>query len=88
MRINLKRAESIKENDKRVITKFLWFPKVINHELRWLERSFYVQEVIKADVSGSYEYGVYRLVWMNVSWVDELNPLNARITINQKQGKC
>lgn len=33
--------------DQRVVTKFLWFPKNINGENRWLERASWVESWVR-----------------------------------------
>jgi len=57
-----------KVGNERIIDKFLWFPKVINNELRWLERARVVQQVINVDVGGSMKYGKNKAEWVDVLW--------------------
>ena len=33
-----------KVGDKKIVTKFLWFPKKINRETRWLEKATWEEE--------------------------------------------
>ena len=46
---------------KKIITKFLLFPKIINFELRWLEYSTYSKVYDK--VGNTYS-------WINLKWED------------------
>jgi len=56
---------------QRTIEKFLWFPKVVSGELRWLENSKIRQEVINVDVGGSMEYGNNRATWVDIAWANK-----------------
>lgn len=42
--------------DVRVLRRFLWWPKTINGERRWLCRASWLQQFIKG--------------WVNVKWVE------------------
>lgn len=57
------------EGDNRVKTRFLWFPKCIHGEKRWLERAawreIYVRETFD-DLFGD----AYRLQWLPTKWID------------------
>lgn len=69
MRYELRTKHKV-EGNTRVITKFLWLPKIINHEFRWLERGCYGQKVYlrqtrRKDSSEVYE----RLVWVDEHWI-------------------
>lgn len=65
-------AKNFGYGQKRVKTKFLFFPKKINYELRWLERAMWVQEV---DYNlYLYDYGltkVRKYFWQDVEWLDK-----------------
>ncbi|UUV45996.1 hypothetical protein [Bacillus phage vB_BanS-Thrax1] len=50
----------------RVITEFLWFPRKINHEWRWLETA-----KIRQISEWSYNSGVKRMHWYDDEWVDD-----------------
>lgn len=50
----------------RVKTKFLFLPKIINNELRWLEKAIYLQKYIIPDY-GEYEEGIH---WKNIKWLN------------------
>ncbi len=78
MRIKFKQSKA-NVGDIRTVTKFLWFPKVINRELRWLEIGEWTQryrEAISPTARGDcYSPGdecVYEWVdeWVDVEWVD------------------
>lgn len=48
MRWHLKRPDNPTSDDqKRTIEKFLWWPKAINYEVRWLERATILQRAIR-----------------------------------------
>lgn len=65
MRIKLK--EKIKPiiGNKRIIEKFLWFPKKINLEIRWLERAKIEQECRWC----LYEPGISGHYWSNLKFI-------------------
>lgn len=67
MRKNLNPLK-IRLGSKRLVTKFLWFPKIINEELRWLETSTIIQQVINVDVGGSDEWGKHKAMWVDTGW--------------------
>ena len=56
------------EGQQRVVSKFLLFPKCLDGEWRWLERSNIVQQVCKLDVGGSCQWGCYAWQWIDISW--------------------
>lgn len=45
----------------RIVTKFLWLPKTIDGEMRWLERATYRR---------AYLYTHYDWKWFDDEWVD------------------
>ena len=51
-----------KDGETRFVKKFLWFPKNIFGETRWLENATYIE--IFAICSGGYKY------WTPQRWVD------------------
>ncbi len=51
------------DGEMRVVTKFLWLPKKLGHETRWLERASWN---IKATVLST---GVYW--WSATGWLDK-----------------
>ena len=50
----------IQIKDTRIKTSFLWFPKEINDETRWLERATWKEEVIPTR---------YGLKWTEKCWL-------------------
>ena len=63
--------EYIEEQDKlvgsqRMITQFLLFPKFIDNEYRWLERTSFIQEYTKHE----YDNGECLYWWVNEKWKD------------------
>ena len=49
--------------EMRTIEKFLWFPKVLDGEIRWFEKTKIIQRVCKVQdsISNSYQ-------WINITW--------------------
>lgn len=54
--------------DSRIVTKFLFFPKKINREWRWLERASILQRCVEQMNSGSMDYG-YHKTWRDIQWI-------------------
>lgn len=57
--------------EMRIITKFLWLPKIINNEFRWLEYCQIRQVVdfnILLHLDG--ETKIRKFYWRNTEWVD------------------
>lgn len=73
MRIKLKDKEALKQSvgRTRVVEKFLFFPKLLDNEIRWLERSKILQMVLAHDVGGSMEWGKYKYKWVDIEWTEE-----------------
>lgn len=73
LRIKLNYNPTSKDYEKeRLKCQFLFIPKVINHELRWLERAVILQfcdfkYVYDKDIVGMYYKKYY---WKDVEWVD------------------
>lgn len=61
MRIKFKLEPKV--GDQRTVTKFLWFPKYIENEIRWLEKSTFTQEYT---IGGLLE----PCYWFSIKWVD------------------
>lgn len=51
-----------KSGDIRIKSGFLFLPRTINHEERWLEFAMWIQEYV--------HYG-YDSLWMDKEWVDK-----------------
>ena len=49
-----------KSGDKRIVSKFLLFPREINNEVRWLE---------KVKIEQEYDRGCL-LGWWDIKWAD------------------
>jgi hypothetical protein len=72
IRAKLKAERAPALGEIRVIyRRFLWLPKYINGEIRWLERASWSEKYISV---GSYEYQVVK--WMKLAWVDYSDDLN------------
>jgi len=52
--------------DTRIATEFLWFPKKLNHEWRWLETV-----KIRQVAYQSYTSSGYKLFWEDIKWIDD-----------------
>ena len=62
---------ALKEGDTRVICKWLVLPRVLNNEVRWLERAKFKQRVMRlSDLSpvGVHSPGQTFLKWVSVEW--------------------
>lgn len=59
-----KRKEIVypRDGDKRIISKFLFIPKELNNEFRWLER---------ARIEQVYHFPFRYGVWSDVRWIDK-----------------
>lgn len=62
-----------REGDRRVVQKFLFLPKCLDGEWRWLERAKIVQRYIdhEAMVSGWHYYGTNIGGWTDCGWSDD-----------------
>lgn len=62
-----------KEGDTRTRTGFLWLPKKLSGEWRWLERATWKQVCMKLTMlvpeGGGYSPGQYILKWVSTEWV-------------------
>ena len=56
------------EGEQRTVRRFLWFPKCLNREWRWLEFADIRQKVVKFDVGGSMQWGYYKNAWHDIAW--------------------
>ena len=62
MKINHKPLSD--ENDKNIISKFLWFPKRIGYQTRWLEWVTWKREY-------KYYWWCDSGKWVDLDWVDD-----------------
>jgi len=62
------KTESVEVGQLRVKNCFLWLPKKINNEIRWLEKASIKQISKKMDVGGSCEWGKYEIVWEDLEF--------------------
>ena len=60
-----------REGETRIITKFLFFPKKLDNERKWLEKAHILQKVCKVDIGGSMEWGKYKHKWRDWNWEAE-----------------
>lgn len=74
MRLKVKNKPEPKENDERVIAGFLFLPKKIGNEWRWMERAKWRQKLVRVPyipppgVPG-YTPGQTCLDWRPLEWV-------------------
>lgn len=64
MRWNVRDSSNI--GDKRIITKFLLFPKCLNGEWRWLEKASYEQVYGNWCTSSDEDFNS----WSDMRWID------------------
>lgn len=60
---------SARKGDERTVTRFLWLPKKIGREIRWLEKATWVERYVsfgQDDVAG-----VDVLGWLEMHWEDK-----------------
>lgn len=66
MRWKKKMKPKYVEGHKRTVTRFLWIPKTIGHETRWLETASWVEKFVDATyISDGTAY------WSEVRWISE-----------------
>ena len=63
MKFRTKPSTFYDNGDRRVIHKFLWLPDFYDHEWRWLEWAYVIQEYTFVDAG----YGMHG-IWMSVGW--------------------
>ena len=68
MKIKLKPEPEL--GDIRIVSKFLWFPKYINREWRWLEKASYKQIYRKVWVALYDATSAFFIEWCDEEWVD------------------
>lgn len=56
---------------REVVSGFLWFPKTINGEWRWLTYNSWERI---STISYDSNKGAYEQVWKNNRWVDGIDP--------------
>lgn len=65
-------AQRPKEGESRIIEKFLLFPKRVNNETRWLERSRIKQKLIpQFDMFSDDPYSGWYLGWIDMEWIND-----------------
>jgi hypothetical protein len=62
-----KREELEKNKATRIISRFLFFPKEIKKETRWLETATFEQLMIYS-IGGLTEPGSYH--WQDINWIN------------------
>lgn len=72
MRIKAKAEPQPQEGDARTKTGFLWLPKKINEEWRWLERATWIQVCMRLPTlmpEPTYTRRETHLQWVSTEWV-------------------
>lgn len=64
-----KQKEKPTLHETRIIKKFLFFPKCINKEWRWLEKCMYMQKYIKLTSNP------FICDWVDTLWINNANIL-------------
>jgi len=60
---------ALKSGEMRTIrNKFLFFPKIINHQYRWLEYASWEDVSLKVD---NRDFFGYRIIWVPSQWIDK-----------------
>ncbi len=73
MRLKLKKP--VRECDYgkiRTISKFLWLPKEINYEIRWLEKAL-IEQVVDFEIvvdTDCIEINYRKFYWKDPKWID------------------
>lgn len=73
MRLTTQQKQQPKEGDTRTKDGFLWLPKKLGNEWRWLEYAKWKQRCMKltslVPEGGIYSPGQYHLSWVSTEWV-------------------
>jgi hypothetical protein len=60
-----------REGEKKITRKFLLWPRTFEEgKTRWFEFAYIVEEVMKVDVGGSCQWGVYAWQWVEIGFTD------------------
>jgi hypothetical protein len=71
MRFNVKEQIPIKVGDVRMKTRFLFFPKTINNELRWFEVCSWEEEAIpRTSLAPESDIAINYIGWKANRWID------------------
>jgi len=72
MRLKIKQSQNLKEGEVRVCKGFLWLPKYLDREWRWLEFAEWAQMTMRlpplAVEVGCYSPGQTPLQWVSTEW--------------------
>jgi hypothetical protein len=55
----------LSRGQRRIITKFLWFPKRIENEKRWLERASWVEQFVDWETCWKKTDKWYAICWLD-----------------------
>ena len=69
MRLKISTAPKIKEGETRIKSGFLFLPKEIKDEWRWLEEARWKETVIKTGNSNICNSDAYILIWAATQWL-------------------
>jgi len=73
MKFKLKIKSGPEEGDERIVDGFLWFPKYLDREWRWLEHAKWLQIVRRLTQivpDSGYSPGQTYLSWCDTEWVN------------------
>ena len=68
----------------RIVEKFLWFPKTIDNERRWLEKCKILQQTVNRPYTFIWENN---FIWEDDQWIDDENTENVYKDIISKNEK-
>lgn len=70
MRFKKESRAALKEGATRVKTAFLWFPKCLREETRWLERATWTQRYRRVhSLVPETSIRLTHLMWCDVDWI-------------------
>ena len=74
MRLNINATPKRKEGATRIKSRFLFLPKEIKGELRWLEKAKWEEEIMRREYfskyPGPHNNACYYLEWHPKKWID------------------
>ena len=68
MRYKFKNNITLKEGDEREVNRFLFLPKIINEELRWMERTSWIEVLTKYSTLDQFGFKDFYYRWVPKIW--------------------
>jgi len=59
----------LRVGDKRTLSKFLWLPKLLDHEWRWLQRASIAQSFDEDTFGDMCGHIVTGYSWYDIGWI-------------------